>query len=56
MGVYRDIVTYVNRNVFLSNFLLLPTMYYCLLGIIQIKKWDIEPSQYIFGYGILCFF
>ena len=56
MGVYRDIVTYVNRNVFLSNFLLLPAMYYCLMGIRHIKKWDIEPSQSLTIYLWIWYF
>ena len=45
MGIYRSIVKLVNRNVFLSNFLLLPAIYYCAMGIHNINGWGLEETR-----------
>ena len=48
MGTYRSIVNLVNRNVFLSNFLLLPAIYYCAMGISNINNWKLEETRELY--------
>jgi len=50
MGIYKDVVNIVNRNVFLTNLLLLPAIYYCIMGIIHIHNWKIESSTSLYVY------
>ena len=56
MGIYKDVVNIVNRNVFLTNLLLLPAIYYCIMGIIHIHNWEIEPSTSLYVYLSIWYF
>ena len=56
MGIYKDVVNIVNRNVFLTNLLLLPAIYYCIMGIVHIHNWEIEPSTSLYVYLSIWYF